>query len=308
MMKMKKKITLEEYDKVNDIVPLININGIKFSKSSFIIDIILVQFMILYPSDSFENQILIKLNKPISKLDNSCPSDKLNNSNELNNDYDTCSHIDETNDFDALSEPESDECSINEEDTLNTTAQKTCVNGENVFSTIRESLISTKEPDIFRTKNEATFSINSQVNNEEKEEKEEKGEKGEKEEKEEKGEKEEKEEKGEKGEKGEKEEKGEKGEKEEKGEKGEKAQLARPSNLDNNPIIEICDLDNIIINSEPIELKTHDTIYLEIYNKAKQKAKEIRRNAIQAFLEAKNLKIKYNLNAIDDSSSDEEYK
>jgi len=139
-----KKITLEEYDKVNDIVPLININGIKFSKSSFIIDIILIQFMILYPCDNFENQILIKLNKPISKLDNSCISDKLNNelnnklnnsnelnnSNDLNNDYDTCSHIDGTNDFDSLSEPESDECSINEEDTLNTTTQKTCVNGE----------------------------------------------------------------------------------------------------------------------------------------------------------------------------------
>ena len=65
-----KKITLEEYDKVNDIVPLININGIKFSKSSFIIDIILVQFMILYPCDSFENQILIKLNKPLNTIEN----------------------------------------------------------------------------------------------------------------------------------------------------------------------------------------------------------------------------------------------
>ena len=62
------------------------------------------------------------------------------------------------------------------------------------------------------------------------------------------------------------------------------------------------------MDSEPIELKTHDTIYLEIYKKAKQKAKEIRKNAIQAFLEAKNIKIKYNLNALDDSSSDEEYK
>jgi hypothetical protein len=280
-----KKITLEEYDKVNDIVPLININGIKFSKSSFIIDIILIQFMILYPCDNFENQILIKLNKPISKLDNSCPSNnelnnELNNklSNELNNDYDTCSHIDGTNDVDSLSEPESDECSINEEDTLNTTTQKTCVNGENVFSTIRESLISTKEEDIFRTKNEATFSINSQVNNEEKEEKAEKAEKA------------------------------EIAEKEDKEDKEKKAQLATQDNLDNNPIIEICDLDNIIINSDPIEIKTHDTIYLEIYNKAKQTAKEIRRNAIQAFLEAKNIKIKYNLNAIDDSSSDEEYK
>ena len=70
----------------------------------------------------------------------------------------------------------------------------------------------------------------------------------------------------------------------------------------------MCDLDNIILDSEPIEIKTHDSIYLEIYKKAKQKAKEIRKNAIQAFLEAKNIKIAYNLNTINDSSSDEEYK
>ena len=78
--------------------------------------------------------------------------------------------------------------------------------------------------------------------------------------------------------------------------------------LENNPIIEICDLDNIIVNNEPIEIKTHDTIYLEIYKKAKQKAKEIRKNAIEAFLEAKNIKVKYNLNTLDGSSSDEESK
>ena len=56
-----------------------------------------------------------------------------------------------------------------------------------------------------------------------------------------------------------------------------------------------------------MELKTHEAIYLEIYKKAKQKAKEIRKNAIAAFLEAKNIKTKYNLDTImDDSSSDEE--
>ena len=80
------------------------------------------------------------------------------------------------------------------------------------------------------------------------------------------------------------------------------------SSLEPDSLIEVCDLDNIILDSEPIEIKTHDSIYLEIYKKAKQKAKEIRKNAIQAFLEAKNIKIAYNLNTINDSSSDEEYK
>ena len=75
----------------------------------------------------------------------------------------------------------------------------------------------------------------------------------------------------------------------------------------NDGSIELNSLDTIAENTEPIELKTHETIYLEIYKKAKQKAKEIRKNAIDAFLEAKNIKTKYNLNNIlDDSSSDEE--
>ena len=44
-----------------------------------------------------------------------------------------------------------------------------------------------------------------------------------------------------------------------------------------------------------MEIRSHQEIYLDIYRKAKQKAKEIRKNAISAFLEAKNIKDKYNL-------------
>jgi hypothetical protein len=83
-------------------------------------------------------------------------------------------------------------------------------------------------------------------------------------------------------------------------------ELNKSISLETNPIIEICNLDNSISNNEPIEIKTHNTIYLEIYKKAKQKAKQIRQNAIDALLEAKKIKIKYNLNSLDDSSSDEE--
>ena len=56
-----------------------------------------------------------------------------------------------------------------------------------------------------------------------------------------------------------------------------------------------------------VELKSHEEIYLEIYNTAKQKAMEIRKNAITAFLEAKNIKKLYNLEELDiDSSEDED--
>lgn len=55
-----------------------------------------------------------------------------------------------------------------------------------------------------------------------------------------------------------------------------------------------------------IDLKSHQQIYLEIYKSAKKKAKEIRKNAIAAFLEAKQIKNKYNLDNIDNESSDDD--
>ena len=83
--------------------------------------------------------------------------------------------------------------------------------------------------------------------------------------------------------------------------------LETNKSIDDDCALEITNLDVITENSDPIELKSHETIYLEIYRKAKQKAKEIRRNAVEAFLEAKNIKIKYNLtNIVNDSSSDED--
>ena len=73
---------------------------------------------------------------------------------------------------------------------------------------------------------------------------------------------------------------------------------------DNLETVNILDIpetkDNII------DLKSHEEIYLEIYKTAKQKAKEIRKNAIAAFLEAKKIKIKYNLDNLDIESSDDD--
>jgi hypothetical protein len=72
--------------------------------------------------------------------------------------------------------------------------------------------------------------------------------------------------------------------------------------------LETIDLFNISETTDnSLELKTHEEIYLEIYNTAKQKANDIRKSAITAFLEAKNIKKVYNLEQLDiDSSEDEE--
>jgi hypothetical protein len=303
-----KKITLEEYDKVNDIVPLININGIKFSKSSFIIDIILVQFMILYPSDSFENQILIKLNKPINSLENKkIDVNDLKKVNDSKNNiviYDDTSSVndeDDSSEDDVINIESQDLNSVNVKLTNSTNVSNTSAQEIDSLIITEEdidSLIVKEDDTAKKTEAEVEAEVEAQAEVEETE-----------------------------------------AEVQAQAEAEAQAQaeasslaieetvkltnnkesfsvISQDSNilnshsntLENNHVIEICDLDNIIVNNEPIELKTHDSIYLEIYKKAKQKAKEIRQNAIQAFLEAKNIKVKYNLNTLDGSSSDEESK
>lgn len=61
-----------------------------------------------------------------------------------------------------------------------------------------------------------------------------------------------------------------------------------------------------IDDSETIKLKNPNEVYYEIYKKAKLKAKEAKKQAIIAYLEAKSIKKTYMLEDLDDSSSDEE--
>ena len=64
-------------------------------------------------------------------------------------------------------------------------------------------------------------------------------------------------------------------------------------------------LDSLEINSlETIKLKDKNEVYLELYYEAVRKAKEIRKNAIDAFLHAKSIKTQYNLDDYIDSSSE----
>ena len=76
-----------------------------------------------------------------------------------------------------------------------------------------------------------------------------------------------------------------------------------PSNdLDKlNILEEINDIN--IENNSTIKLKDKNEIYLEIYKEALRKAKQIRSNAIEAFLQAKSIKNKYNLEDIINSDS-----
>ena len=62
-----------------------------------------------------------------------------------------------------------------------------------------------------------------------------------------------------------------------------------------------------VSDSDSIKLKTPNEVYYEIYKKAKQKAKDSKKQAIIAYLEAKHIKNTYMLEDFDDSSSDEDF-
>ena len=236
-----KKIAITDYDVSNEFIPLLNINGIKFSKSTFIIDIVLVQFMVLYPCDSFENQILIKINKP--EINSNIHAKEVETKEVETKEVETKeveTNKVETNKVETkeVEDLEKYVLETNNPTYLETSEQLSKeLSNYNLENEIKQSNNSTNESNSFKYLTNSLETIE----------------------------------------------------------------------CNNDGSIELNNLDIIAENTEPIEIKTHETIYLEIYKKAKQKAKEIRKNAIEAFLEAKNIKMKYNLTStLDDSSSDEE--
>jgi len=60
-------------------------------------------------------------------------------------------------------------------------------------------------------------------------------------------------------------------------------------------------LDN---NLETIQLKKPNQVYLQLYKEAKNKAKLAKKNALIAYLEAKNIKKTYMIDNLNDSDSD----
>jgi hypothetical protein len=68
---------------------------------------------------------------------------------------------------------------------------------------------------------------------------------------------------------------------------------------------EICDSDQSLENNlETITLKKPNQVYFELYREARNKAKLAKKNAILAYLEAKNIKKTYLIENLNDSDSD----
>ena len=73
---------------------------------------------------------------------------------------------------------------------------------------------------------------------------------------------------------------------------------------DNNEIKEIKELHNNDLNLETMQLKKPNQVYYELYKEARKKAKLAKKNAIIAYLEAKNIKKTYLIENLDDSDSE----
>ena len=66
---------------------------------------------------------------------------------------------------------------------------------------------------------------------------------------------------------------------------------------------EITNMENNLDDLEPMQLKKPNHLYHELYKKAREKAKQAKKEVILACLEAKNIKNTYMI----DNLSDEEY-
>jgi rRNA-processing protein FCF1 len=75
--------------------------------------------------------------------------------------------------------------------------------------------------------------------------------------------------------------------------------------LEDPSILKEVDLFGTLDNTlETLQLKNPNQVYYEIYQKAREKAKDAKKNAILAYLEMKNIKKTYMLDDIDESDSE----
>tara|TARA_B110000285_G_scaffold110354_1_gene125327 strand:- start:2902 stop:3996 length:1095 start_codon:yes stop_codon:yes gene_type:complete len=87
-------------------------------------------------------------------------------------------------------------------------------------------------------------------------------------------------------------------------EKVEPEKVEQKIEINNCNSLEEFDIDINLDNLETIELKKPDTIYYDIYLKAKEKAKNARKHALEAYLELKQIKANYEIDDMDDTDDE----
>ena len=239
---------LLDWNELNDnseVIPLIQINGIRFSSKSFQMDISLPQLMVIRIQDTVKNEFMIKNEKTGHE------SKSLALKKESGTVGDDIPHInDETDKGIDKNEIEKDvknemENNINNNDTLRVShSENTAVENTAVENTAVENTAVEKE---LNDNKNIVNDENKEINT-----------------------------------------------------------LEKSSNLLGMEEINL-ELDENNEKNETISLKNPNEIYLGIYKVAKEKARHMRKAAIEAYLEAKNIKSRYfledELNSSDDNLS-----
>ena len=244
------------------IIPLVNLNGIKFNSNNFTIDVNLVQLMIVNQDEELDNCIInIKNkhnksnNKNLELSNNIKDKDNLEIIHDLKNNLqedlsntleEKLSNIEE----EKLTNNEEEQLSNIEEEKLSNSLKDSINNDSNII--IREDLNDTLENNeiikhetkVFDKENSLDINKEIDINTDIDELK-----------------------------------------------------------IDNDILnLKEVNLDEISEDKEKLDLKDAEMVYYEIYKAARKKAKQIKKNAIEAYLEAKKIKNQYMLENIDESS------
>ena len=277
------ELHLENIDEKKSVICILEIKGLKFSSQSFHLEIYLRQVMILNEKPIF-SKCLIKTTKKTNNelLENSVQQDVAKNENiNFNKDDNTVTN----NKLPSLKVNNNNLENLNEKETTNIDTldknkkvilEKTFEHSENTekvnLKKSKENLEETKE----NLKNSSESLEEPQENLEEPQENLE--------------------------------------EQEESLEEPQESLEEPQESLEKQKeIIEKKDRDNLelqeikldISNSESIKLKNANDVYLDIYRKAREKAKQARNEAIKAYLEVKRIKELYMLDVADSSDDDE---
>lgn len=255
-------LDLDNFTNDKDIIPLVSVNGIKFSSRSFVIELNLSQIMIISSKDDLEKNCLIKssrVNKKHLVDSNSLDKNEIKegkNSLEKSTNIDTDKPItledkEDLEDNDLQDDIEEIE---KKEESLDSQVSEKIDENENTKEILEivDSLDNVEEniaSDESKTTNILLDISDKDINKPVEENKDIK-------------------------------------------------------ENDNMNVLDEVDLDSIELinnkeNNSEINIKEPQEIYYEIYKNALQKANALKKNTIEAFLNAKNIKVKYNLEDLD---------
>ena len=217
---------LESFTSDKEIIPLVSVNGIKFSSKNFIIELNLSQIMIISSKDDLEKSCLIK----------STTLKSLNNSNK--NNLEDSTYLDEN-----IQNTDVENTHVENTDVENTDTQS------NSLLDIDNSINKNTLDNLDDIKNDNIILNISDINNDK---------------------------------------------------KVDNCDI----NQENIEILNEIDLDSIKISQNKdeqseINIREPQEIYYELYRNALQKAIDLKKNTVEAFLKAKNIKLKYNLEELD---------